>query len=77
MPPLLIQVGSVEVLLNDSTSLAERAKEANVPVTLEIWEQMIHVWHRYYPVLQEGREANARIGEYVRDILSSHAAAAE
>ena len=77
LPPLLIQVGSVEVLLDDSTGIAKRAKEADVPVTLEVWEQMIHVWHRYYPILQEGREANARIGEYVRDILSRHAVAAE
>lgn len=77
LPPLLIQVGSVEVLLDDSTELAERAKDAGVSVTLEVWDQMIHVWHRYYPLLQEGREANARIGEYVRNILSNHAAAAE
>ncbi|MBT5496055.1 MAG: alpha/beta hydrolase [Alphaproteobacteria bacterium] len=77
LPPLLIQVGSVEVLLDDAVMLAERAKEAGVSVTLEIWDEMIHVWHRYYPVLQEAREANARIGEYVRGIVSVNAAAAE
>ena len=77
LPPLLIQVGSVEVLLDDAVVLAERAKEAGVSVTLEIWDEMIHVWHRYYPVLQEAREANARIGEYVRGIVSVNAAAAE
>ena len=77
LPPLLIQVGSVEVLLDDAVMLAERAKEAGVSVTLEVWDEMIHVWHRYYPVLQEAREANARIGEYVRGIVSVSAAAAE
>lgn len=77
LPPLLIQVGSVEVLLDDAVVLAERAKEAGVSVTLEVWDEMIHVWHRYYPVLQEAREANARIGEYVRGIVSVNAAAAE
>lgn len=77
LPPLLIQVGSEEVLLDDAVLLAERAKEAGVPATLEVWDEMIHVWHRYYPILQEAREANARIGEYVRDIVSVNAAAAE
>lgn len=77
LPPLLIQVGSVEVLLDDAVDFAERAKEAGVDATLEVWEEMIHVWHRYYPILQEGREANARIGEYVRGIISSSAVAAE
>jgi len=77
LPPLLIQVGSVEVLLDDAVVLAERAKEAGVSVTLEIWDEMIHVWHRYHPVLQEAREANARIGEYVRGIVSVNAAVAE
>ncbi len=77
LPPLLIQVGSVEVLLDDAVMLAERAKEAGVSVTLEVWDEMIHVWHRYYPVLQEAREANARIGEYVRGIVSLSAAVVE
>jgi epsilon-lactone hydrolase len=77
LPPLLIQVGSVEVLLDDAVLLAERAKEAGVLATLEVWDEMIHVWHRYYPILQEAREANARIGEYVRGIVSVNAAAAE
>ncbi len=77
LPPLLIQVGSVEVLLDDAVMLAERAKEAGVSVTLEVWDEMIHVWHRYYPVLQEAREANARIGEYVRGIVSVSAAVVE
>jgi len=77
LPPLLIQVGSVEVLLDDAVLLAERAKEAGVSVTLEVWDEMIHVWHRYYPILQEAQEANARIGEYVRGIVSVNAAAAK
>ncbi len=66
LPPLLIQVGTEEVLLDDSTMLAERAKAAGVDVTLEIWDEMIHVWHYFYQILREGREAIARIGEFVR-----------
>ena len=45
LPPLLIQVGSEEVLLDDSIHLAERTKAAGVDTTLEVWDQMIHVWH--------------------------------
>jgi acetyl esterase/lipase len=45
LPPLLIHVGTAETLLDDSTRLAERAKSAGVDVTLEPWEDMIHVWH--------------------------------
>ena len=70
-------MGSVEVLLDDAVLLAERAKEAGVTVTLEVWDEMIHVWHRYYPILQEAREANARIGEYVRGIVSVNVAPKE
>lgn len=77
LPPLLIQVGSVEVLLDDAVNLDARAREAGVASTLEVWDEMIHVWHRYYPMLQEAREANARVGEFVRGILTGTAVAAE
>lgn len=66
LPPLLIQVGTAEVLLDDSTRLAERAKGAGVDVTLEPWEDMIHVWHGFAPMLPEGQQAIDRIGEFVR-----------
>jgi len=66
LPPLLIQVGTDEVLLDDSTRLAARAKAAGVDATLEVWDEMIHVWHYFYPMLREGREAIARIGDFIR-----------
>ena len=71
LPPLLIQVGSIETLLDDAKTLTERAKQAGVVADLEVWDDMIHVWHRYYPMLKEAREANARIGEYVRAKMSA------
>ena len=77
LPPLLIQVGSVEVLLDDAVTLDTKARAAGVNSTLEVWDEMIHVWHRYYPMLREAREANARIGEYVRGVLEKNAVAAE
>lgn len=66
LPPLLIQVGDHEVLLDDATRLAERATQAGVKVTLEIWDEMWHVWHASAEVLPEGRQAIERIGVFMR-----------
>ncbi len=66
LPPLLIHVGSAETLLDDSTRLAERARKAGVDVTLEVWEDMIHVWHVFAAMLPEGRQAIEGIAAYVR-----------
>jgi epsilon-lactone hydrolase len=71
LPPLLIQAGSAEVLLDDATRLAERALAAGVNASLEIWPEMIHVWHSFAPILTEAREAIERIGRFVRAHLSS------
>lgn len=66
LPPLLLQVGSHEALLDDSTRLAVKAGHADVEVTLEIWPEMPHVWHFYHPVLTQGAEAVARAGAFIR-----------
>ena len=66
LPPLLIQVGTAETLLDDSTRLAERARKSGVQVTLEPWEDMIHVWQAFASLLPEGRQAIDRIGEFVK-----------
>jgi len=66
LPPLLIQVGRRETLLDDSTRFAQRARQAGVDLTLEVWPGMIHVWQIFASELSEGREAVARIGEYLR-----------
>jgi|TARA_B100000809_G_scaffold228805_1_gene242040 acetyl esterase/lipase len=65
LPPLLLQVGSIEVLLDDSTMLKTRAKEAGVSVEMEVWDDMPHVWHHYAPILPEARKAIGKIGEFV------------
>lgn len=57
LPPMLIQVGSAEILLDDSVRLAALAGAAGVKVQLDIWPKMFHVWHTYAPVLDEGAEA--------------------
>jgi monoterpene epsilon-lactone hydrolase len=66
LPPLLIQVGTEEHLYDDSIGLEAQAKEAGVDANLEVWDEMIHVWHYFHPMLKEGREAITRIGEFVK-----------
>jgi acetyl esterase/lipase len=66
LPPLLIQVGTAETLLDDSVRIAERARTADVDVTLELWDDMIHVFQAFAPVLPEGQLAIEKIGEYLR-----------
>lgn len=66
LPPLLIQVGDAEVLLDDSTRLAGVAREAGVEVRMDVWDDMIHVWHVFAPILPEARQAIAQAGEFIR-----------
>jgi len=65
LPPLLVQVGTAEILLDDSRRFAARARAAGVDVTLEVWDDMIHVWQAFAPFLPEGAQAIERIGEYL------------
>lgn len=67
LPPLLIQVGSDEVLLDDALILAERASGAGVDTTLEVWDEMIHVWHFFHPMLKEARDAIEHAAQFVRE----------
>jgi phosphinothricin tripeptide acetyl hydrolase len=69
LPPFLIQVGEAETLLDDSVRLAARLTAAGVPVVLERWEAMIHVWHRFAPRLPEAMEAIDRIGAWLNERL--------
>jgi acetyl esterase/lipase len=64
--PLLIHVGDHEVLLDDSTRLAAKAKAAGVEVTLSIYPEMPHVWHAFAPFLPEANAAIDEIGAWVR-----------
>lgn len=64
--PLTIFIGSTETLLDDSVQLARRAGLADVPVRLEIWPGMFHIWPTYHQMLGEGRRAIAQIGGVMR-----------
>jgi acetyl esterase/lipase len=70
LAPLLIQVGAAETLLDDATRLAQIAGAADVAVDLQIWPEMIHVWHIYFNELSAGRRAIAAGGEFARAMTS-------
>lgn len=69
LPPLLIQVGACETLLDDSIQLARKAGMADVPVDLQVWPEMIHIWHIFHPILGAGRHAIAAGGAFVKKTL--------
>jgi monoterpene epsilon-lactone hydrolase len=73
LPPLIIQAGSNEVLLDDAVRLARQAAIADVEVTLDITPRVPHVFQAYAPILDEGAAALDRAGQF----LSAHFAGAE
>src|SRR5713101_4766437 len=66
LPPTIIQVGSDEILLDDSVRLAERMRAAGCQVQLEVWPRMPHTWQVWARVLPEARAAIERIGAFVQ-----------
>jgi monoterpene epsilon-lactone hydrolase len=66
LPPLLIQVGTRELLLDDSRRVAERARGAGVDVVLEEEEGLIHVWQMFPDDVPESKAAVERIGAFIR-----------
>jgi epsilon-lactone hydrolase len=73
LPPLIIQAGTHEVLLDDAVRLARQAAVADVEVTLDITPGVPHVFQTFYPVLDEAAAALDRAGQ----LLSAHLASAE
>lgn len=69
LPPCLIHVGSDEILLSDSTRMAANLRAAGVPVELDIWHRMPHVWHAFARYIPEGRAAIERIGAFLRQTI--------
>jgi acetyl esterase/lipase len=67
LPPMLIHVGTREVLLDDATRLAARARQAGVPLELYVGEGLIHVWHYFVPLVPEARASVEAIGGFVRE----------
>lgn len=65
LPPLLVQVGSAEILLSDATRLAGRAGADGVHTRLEVWPNMIHVFQMFDFMLDEGRAALEAAGQFL------------
>lgn len=70
LPPLLIQVGSAEILLSDAIRLADRAAHDGVRVRLDVQPGMPHVWHLFAPLLGEAREATQDAAAWLREHLA-------
>ena len=70
LAPLLIQVGAAETLLDDAIRLAKAAGAADVRVDLQVWPEMVHVWHLFHPELKAGRRAIEAGGHYVRATIT-------
>lgn len=66
LPPILVQVGTAETLLDDSTRIAEKLHQAGVDVKLSIWPNMLHVFPLFAPILSEGRDGCVEIGNFIR-----------
>jgi acetyl esterase/lipase len=67
LPPLLIQVGGAEMLRDQAVAFAARARDAEVPVLLEVWPDMVHDWHVLASMFSVSRRAIDRIGAFVRE----------
>jgi epsilon-lactone hydrolase len=67
MPPILIHVGSDEVLLSDALGVAERVALAGGELSLKVWAEMIHVFPWYFAHLGVGREALAQAGAWIKE----------
>jgi epsilon-lactone hydrolase len=71
LPDLLIHVGEREILLDDAVQLAALAKSSGVETVLEVWDEMVHVWHWYVSLLEDANTAIERIGIFVKSKTGS------
>ncbi|MFX1735864.1 alpha/beta hydrolase [Paraburkholderia sp. A1RI_3L] len=76
LPPLFMQAGSTEVLLDDTRRVADKARAAGVEVELHIWPKMPHVWPIFAPFLPESRRALDDAARFVRRVTRAQAAQA-
>ncbi|WP_030145141.1 alpha/beta hydrolase [Spirillospora albida] len=67
LPPVLIQVGSTEMLLPDAELMAHRLADAGVPCRLQIWERQVHVFQVFADLIPEGLAALHEVGAFVRE----------
>jgi acetyl esterase/lipase len=66
LPPLYVQVGTAETLLDDATRIAERARAASVQIELEPFEDLVHVFQAFAPHVPESLEAIEKLGAFLK-----------
>jgi acetyl esterase/lipase len=66
LPPVLVQVGTAETLLDDATRIAERLHSAGGEVKLSVWPNMLHVFPLFAPILSEGMDGCREIGRFIK-----------
>ena len=65
LPPIYIQVGTDEILLDDSVRFAQRATEQGSPVRIEIYSRYFHVFQGFFRILYKARIANRRLADFL------------
>jgi acetyl esterase/lipase len=70
LPPIYVQVGTAETLLDDAVRIAERARQAGVAIELELFEDLIHVFQAFAPFVPEAQDAIEKLGAFVKRNLS-------
>lgn len=70
LPPILIHVGTAEIIQDDSVRFAQKAKKAGIDITLEVFDEMVHVFQAFADWAPEGQEAIQKIGKFIQEKLS-------
>ncbi len=70
LPPVMIQAGSGELLLDDIIRFVEKSRFEGVEIEFELWEGMFHCWQVFAGELMEGEDAIRSIGNYIRKMTS-------
>jgi len=70
LPPIMLQVGSHELLLDDIIKFHGKLKDSDVKITFELWKGMFHCFQMFYSNIPEGQEALENAGIYIKKILS-------
>lgn len=72
LPPIFIQAGTSEVLLDDSTRIAQKLESEGVETEIDIWEDMIHVFATFADIAPESKQAIEKIGNFIEKIYARH-----
>jgi acetyl esterase/lipase len=69
LPPIFINVGSYETMLDDSVRFAAKAKAAGVDITLMVGEKMVHCYPLMAPMFPEATQALDKVGAFIQKCL--------